>query len=290
LIVSVVIAVDLIWYFVSPYEFFTQLSEGTPGRVTVWFWTALTVIIFLNFAFLRQRFCATACPYAKLQGTLFDDRTLLIAYDLSRKDECIECTSCVRTCPVKIDIREGVSSACIHCALCVDACSKVMEKKGKSSLINYFFGMPGAGRQSRRPGLYITGLATLAFLAFFIYLVISYVPLEIVVLPDYSSPPRKTTDGGLVNAYILSLRNKSLQDISLRIMAESPYGKVIIMPHAVVHLNAGESEKLPLYVTIHDMPPGKEITEVTITAIPETGDLPRVSAVGNFVSPEDILR
>jgi cytochrome c oxidase accessory protein FixG len=287
LIISVVIAADLIWYFVSPYEFFSGLAEGATGGVTMWFWTVFTIVLFLNFAFLRQRFCATACPYAKLQGTLFDDRTLLIAFDPARKKECIECMSCVRACPVKIDIREGISNACIHCALCVDACSAVMKRKDKQSLINYSFGIPGTGEKSRRSGAYIMGIVTSAFFAFFLYLVISYVPLEIVALPDYSFPPRQTEDGGVVNAYILSIRNKSTQDITLRIRVASREGKVKVVPDEAVRLDAGESEKLPLYVTMHNVLPDSETTQITITAVPESGDIPFVSAGANFVFPEN---
>ncbi|MFV1976056.1 MAG: 4Fe-4S binding protein, partial [Candidatus Scalindua sp.] len=93
------------WYVVSPYEFIQGLLRGGPGNIVLGFWAVLTVIIFLNFVLLRQKFCATVCPYAKLQSTLFDNKTMVAAFDSRRKEECINCMACLKICPVGIDIR-----------------------------------------------------------------------------------------------------------------------------------------------------------------------------------------
>ena len=114
--VSLLVAASLIWYFVSPYEFFPRLFSGQLGNIIGGFWIVLTGIIFADLAMLRRGFCATVCPYAKMQSALFDKKTLVIAFDASRKEECMNCGACMRTCPVGVDIRKGQNSACINCA------------------------------------------------------------------------------------------------------------------------------------------------------------------------------
>jgi polyferredoxin len=90
-ILSIFIGATLIWYFVSPYEFLHRLMAWELGKVIWGFWIVLTVIIFLDFTLVRRRFCATVCPYAKMQGMLFDNRTLIIAFDKRRQKECMDC-------------------------------------------------------------------------------------------------------------------------------------------------------------------------------------------------------
>ena len=53
-------------------------------------WAVLGAVLFLDLGFVRASFCASACPYAKLQGVLFDASTLVVAYDARRDDECID--------------------------------------------------------------------------------------------------------------------------------------------------------------------------------------------------------
>ncbi len=51
--------------------------------------------------------------------------------------ECTTCESCVTVCPTHIDIRKGLQLECINCLECVDACTKVMGKLGKPSLVQW---------------------------------------------------------------------------------------------------------------------------------------------------------
>jgi polyferredoxin len=52
--------------------------------------------------------------------------------------DCIDCNQCVAVCPTGIDIREGPQVGCITCALCIDACDKVMAQIGRPrGLIDY---------------------------------------------------------------------------------------------------------------------------------------------------------
>jgi cytochrome c oxidase accessory protein FixG len=249
--VSIVVAANLIWYFVSPYEFFPALINGDLGRIVWGFWLSLTAILFLNFTLIRHSFCATVCPYAKLQGVLYDDRTLVITMDPERKDECIECLACVRTCPVNIDIRKGLSNACINCAQCVDACAPVMEKRKKTSLIGYFFGLPAKTGKVLRQNAVILGAVTAIFMVFFLYLLYMRLPLDVTVLPNSSFPPRITVNGGVINSYILSIRNMGAMDMQLSVRARKGEKELKITPDRSFQLTAGQMEKRTVYISAH---------------------------------------
>ncbi|HYA88950.1 MAG TPA: 4Fe-4S dicluster domain-containing protein [Nitrospirota bacterium] len=119
---SAALSASFISYFVSPYDLPLILRTGGPSAtIVVWSWAVIAVVLYLDLIALRRGFCAAACPYAKMQGVLFDDRTLMVAFDSARTEECRECLACVKVCPLGIDIRKGTQMACIHCAECVDA-------------------------------------------------------------------------------------------------------------------------------------------------------------------------
>ncbi|MCI0469973.1 MAG: 4Fe-4S binding protein [Nitrospirae bacterium] len=221
LIISSIVSASLIWYFVSPYEFFARLSAGNLGEVIWGFWIVQAVIIFLNLIFLRRIFCASVCPYAKLQSVMFDSRTMVIAFDPSRKDECRDCMACVRVCPVGIDIRNGLNVACVSCAECIDECTKMMGRRQKKSLIGYFFGAPGeSNKQSSmiiRTNAIMIGSITVLSLIFLVYLAATRMPIDITVLPNYNFPPRITADRTTMNSYYLSVKNRGKSDEQLNI-------------------------------------------------------------------------
>ncbi|HMK44858.1 MAG TPA: 4Fe-4S dicluster domain-containing protein, partial [Dissulfurispiraceae bacterium] len=232
--ISALVAADLIWYFVSPYEFIDRFFAGTLGAILWGFWIVLTAILFLNYAFLRHTFCATVCPYAKLQSVLCDGRTLTIAFDTCRAHECIECNSCVRACPVGIDIRKGASAACINCAECIDACVTVLGRKQKEGLIGYFFGRPGETGKLLRQNVMLIASVTLASLIFFLYLTLSRAALDVTVLPNPAFAPRTNTEGTVINSYLLALQNKSGKTVRLRIRADGARDAIKVTPDSVI--------------------------------------------------------
>jgi cytochrome c oxidase accessory protein FixG len=132
---SVLLAIIFICYFVEPRQltFGVSTAGGICGAL-------VTLIAFLDFAFVRQRFCTTVCPYGYLQGLLADDHTLLVQYR-DPTHACIECKKCVRDCPMGIDIRKSpFQIECIHCGECIDACDQIMTRLKKPSLIHYTWG------------------------------------------------------------------------------------------------------------------------------------------------------
>ncbi len=148
---SVVLAFIFISYFVEPRDLLRRLAHldlatagGIAGAVT-------TLITFLDFAFVRQKFCTTLCPYGYLQGMLADKNTLLVQYrDPDHK--CIECKKCVRICHMGIDIRNSpFQIECIHCGECIDACEEVMTRVKRPTVVEFSWGQEGPKLDAAAP-------------------------------------------------------------------------------------------------------------------------------------------
>ncbi len=155
---SIVAASNFLWFFVPPEDFFTYLQN--PSEHMFLFGIVLSIAGFLIYdvVILKEDFCIYVCPYSRVQSVLYDDDTYQAIYstnrggniynedkekiifkakELNATDECTTCESCVTVCPTHIDIRKGLQLECINCLECVDACTTVMGKLGKPSLVQW---------------------------------------------------------------------------------------------------------------------------------------------------------
>lgn len=283
-LISIVVAASLIWYFVSPYEFIPDLMHEKLGATTWGFWIVLTIIIFLNYALLRHKWCATVCPYAKLQSVMFDKSTLIIELDPKRSEECINCLSCVRVCPTGIDIRKGLDAACINCAECVDACNKVMSRFNKSGLIHYAFGSGGEGRILRQ-NFFVVGGFVLLFLSFYAYLMIVRTGLDVAVLP-HSMEPRITKDGRIINAYVLSIKNMRNEAVDLNVAVDRFDESLVQSMTEQIHLESGKMDRFPLFLKVNKTA-GLKSRKIKITLTDKSKDI-HVTKEANFVIPDEV--
>ncbi|CZE46146.1 cytochrome c oxidase accessory protein CcoG [Campylobacter geochelonis] len=155
-VLSLVIASNLIWFFIPPEDFFNYIQNPSEHLFLIGLVLCFAIFIFLDVVFIKENFCIYVCPYARVQSVMFDNDTVQVIYDekrggkiydehhvkigkkpLGKDDECIGCEACVHVCPTHIDIRRGMQLECINCLECSDACAKVMGKLGKKSLINW---------------------------------------------------------------------------------------------------------------------------------------------------------
>ncbi len=262
-LLSIIVGASLIWYFVSPYEFLSRLLKWNLGSIIWGFWIVLTGIVFLDLIFLRRRFCATVCPYAKMQGMLFDSKTLTIAFDTKRQDECIDCRACVQVCPVQIDIRQGANIACIQCAKCVDKCGDIFRRKDKKGLINYFWGGPATEGSIIRQNAIITGVLTVVSLLFLIYLGGTRTPFEIRILPETGFQPRFSANNELINSFVVSIENRKNQDETIHIYV--PEGFRVIPD--VISLKSGELKRVKIILSGRG-----DVKDIVLTFRPESQD------------------
>lgn len=262
-LLSIIVGASLIWYFVSPYEFVGRLLKWNLGSIIWGFWIVLTGILFLDLIFLRRRFCATVCPYAKMQGMLFDSKTLTIAFDTKRQDECMDCRACVQVCPVQIDIRQGANIACIQCAKCVDKCGDIFRRKDKKGLINYFWGGPATEGSIIRQNAIITGVLTVVSLLFLIYLGGTRAPFEITILPETGFQPRFSANNELINSFVVSIENRKNQDETIHI--DVPEGFRVIPD--VISLKSGELKRVKIILSGRG-----DVKDIVLTFRPESQD------------------
>lgn len=201
---SALVSLTMIWYFVPPPETMKGLFVSLP--ITAFF-LVLWVLVYLELAFLGRKFCMSICPYAMMQNALFDKDTLVIEYDRSRDDTCMKCDSCVKVCPVGIDIKEGLSSRCIACAECIDACSAKSEPRGLAPFPNY------KGRILRAKTFWMGGITAASGLLLILIITLRP-PVDFLITRDQESLPE-----GL-NRYSWTVYNNSGKMLDLELSAD----------------------------------------------------------------------
>lgn len=215
---SVFVTFVFVSYFVPPLDLFHRLLSldiRTAGGIVG---ASVTLVTFLDFALLRQRFCTAICPYGYLQNMLKDKHTLLVHFH-DPNDECIKCNKCVRACPMGIDIRKSSHQLeCTHCAECIDACSGILGKLGTHTIIQYAWGDSGAksgkdGNWFRRIGLRdgkrVAVLVLLLVYATGLSIAISVrQPVLLRIMPDRITLYSIDADGNVHNRFRMLASNR----------------------------------------------------------------------------------
>jgi cytochrome c oxidase accessory protein FixG len=277
-IIALVLGFVTVSYFVSPWELILKFRRCETGSVAVISTGVLAAMFFSNLVFLRRRFCVTICPYAKLQGAITDDKTLIIQMDPLRRDECLDCKKCFRLCPSGLDIRDGMQAGCIMCAECIDACNFIMAKKKSKGLIGYSFGVTPNGARIKllRPAVVATGAAAMLLLAFMLFQHSSRLPFDFSILP-HPMEARYTKEGKIINAYILSIKNKSSDDILLTLGLGKGNEKSEFYPSLTDQLviSAGRVEKYPLFFRSNKNPAEDRKIEIVLSVSKDNARMTR---------------
>jgi cytochrome c oxidase accessory protein FixG len=148
LALAFLVSSNLLWYFIKPLDFFAKLAALEFHYATWICLLTVAMIIYLDLALIRRLMCSEFCPYGRFQTVLADKSTLALHLPSAELARCIKCNSCVRVCPMQIDIRDGYQVECINCGRCLDACRRVMNKRNQPGLISYTFGTEGEGAKA----------------------------------------------------------------------------------------------------------------------------------------------
>jgi len=168
-VLSFVIGNTLLSYIIGTEQLFKVVTDNPLDHLQgLAFMVLFTLIFYGIFARFREQACTFICPYGRLQSTLLDESSIVVAYDYKRGEkrgkigdrrreeqasvrrapcsvnaserdngtrntehgygDCVDCRQCVSVCPTGIDIRNGTQMECVHCTACIDACDSVMEK------------------------------------------------------------------------------------------------------------------------------------------------------------------
>ncbi|PCI08734.1 MAG: cytochrome c oxidase accessory protein CcoG [Gammaproteobacteria bacterium] len=267
---SIYTGVTFVGYFSPMRELafnFITFNNGPTETFWIFFYGLAT---YGNAGWLREQVCLHMCPYARFQSVMFDQDTMMVAFDESRGlpkgprkktldksaaglGDCIDCTICVQVCPTGIDIRDGLQYECIGCAACIDACDDVMDKMGYDrGLIRYSTEniLMGGHTHIMRPRMVVYGLILIASIAGAFYSISQRLPIGMDVIRDRNSLYRETTEGLIENVYIIKLLNMDKQDHYYTLSVEGIPDLILKKDTAEVVVKSGEVVELPVRVQV----------------------------------------
>ncbi|MDF0544198.1 cytochrome c oxidase accessory protein CcoG [Sphingobium sp. H39-3-25] len=214
-----------------------QHAFWTGGAAPVAYGTValLTATTFILGGFMREQVCIYMCPWPRIQTAMLDEKSLVVTYKHWRGEmrgslkkalanpgtfgDCVDCDQCVAVCPTGIDIREGPQIGCITCALCIDACDRVMGQVGRArGLIDYCTEDDAkaemAGKPPRSVIRSLLHVRTLVYLSIWsaiglamLFALGSRTRIDIAAQQDRNPIFVRLSDGDIRNAYTVKLRN-----------------------------------------------------------------------------------
>jgi cytochrome c oxidase accessory protein FixG len=257
-VLSFIIGNTLLAYIIGSDELLKIITDDPRQHVTgLTFMILFTLLFFAIFARFREQACTFICPYGRLQSTMLDENTLIVAYDHKRGEprgkrraaatatsgDCVDCHQCVAVCPTGIDIRDGVQMECVHCTACIDACDSVMDKVGSprgliryASLNSIEKGQPF--RITPRMKLYAGVLAGL--IALFLTLVFTRQAVEAIFLRAPGSLFVQTAEGQIENLYTVKLVNKTMRELPVELRLLNGSGTLEVMGNRELRVPPGQ--------------------------------------------------
>jgi len=253
-----------IFYFADAPTLQQQFWSGTAAPVAYGTVAVLTATTFILGGFMREQVCIYMCPWPRIQTAMLDEKSLVVTYKAWRGEQrgslkkaqahpgefgdCIDCNQCVAVCPTGIDIREGPQIGCITCALCIDACDKVMTQVGRPrGLIDYCTEEDAEAEKKGEPPRSVLRTLfrprTIAYFAIWasigaamLFALGARTRLDISAQQDRNPIFVRLSDGAIRNAYTVKLRNMETRrrDVEVRVAG---------LPGAKIWTDAGSRAK-----------------------------------------------
>ncbi|MBW6510634.1 MAG: 4Fe-4S binding protein [Desulfuromonadaceae bacterium] len=262
LTLSLLVAANLLWYFIEPPRFFSELLHGKLDMIASGTLLIVAATVYLDLAFLRRLMCHDFCPYGRFQSALADQSTLTLQRPAVEIARCIDCGACARACPMGIDIRDGEQIACINCGRCLDACRQVMARRNEPGLIRYSFGRhaTGAGDLITPRRLLLTG-ATLALTIMLLFAVHNRSSATLKVAHSHTVASRLLADGQQATFFNLWVNNRAKLTTMYRVQVRStdPSPLTVKGPVAQIFLKPGENRRLDVVVVGSPLPQRRDI-------------------------------
>lgn len=305
---SFVIGNTLLAYIIGSEQLFAIITDSP---VEHWhglaFMLLFTLIFYAIFARFREQACTFICPYGRLQSTLLDENSIVVAYDYKRGEkrgrlsqsqtaeqradaglgDCVACRQCVTVCPTGIDIRNGTQMECVHCTACIDACDSVMEKIGKPRGLIRYASLNGIERKEKlRVTPRIVGYITLllALVSLWAFLVFTRADVEATLLRTPGGLYQKMPDGHLSNLYTVKVINKTSRKIPVQFKLENVTGDLLLMGGEMIV----PPQKLLENAVLIELPPAALKPGVTPLVIGVYSDGKKLQTLKtSFIGPRD---
>jgi len=267
-IISIIIATNFILYFIPSEDFFISIQNPSEHIFMLLFILSIAGFLVFDIIIMKENFCQYVCPYSRVQSVLYDDDTKQVVYDTNRggdiyksgeksilnikqwsnQEECTTCEACVKVCPTHIDIRKGFQFECINCLECSDACSTVMGKLGKKSLINW-------GSTNSVLNKIQNSLLNKKNIMYLVAIILSilftavYTQKQEPILAQFNKTTKLyniKNDGSVTNNYILTIRNNQKESYSYDIKLDD--NRFFIKRFQSKKINANKQSKFILII------------------------------------------
>ncbi len=247
LFLAFLVASNLLWYFIQPRLFFARLVTFDL-HYAAWITFIVTgLLVYLDLAAVRRLICSDFCPYGRVQTAIVDKATLTLHLPDAELERCIECGSCVRNCPMEIDIRHGYQVECTNCGRCLDACRQVMAKRSEPGLIRYTFGLHGEGaRGLLNPRVLLPGVAMLVLAVVLLVALVGRPVASLKVSVSHTAAARQLADGRIGTFFNAWVNNRSQEtaDYTLQARKKESGASLPIKGQVRAELSAGENRRL----------------------------------------------
>lgn len=273
LLISFITGGAWIFYFADAPTLHQQFWSGQAAPVAYATVAVLTTTTFVLGGFMREQVCIYMCPWPRIQTAMLDEKSLTVTYRDWRGEprasvkqaakmpdgaagDCIDCNQCVAVCPTGIDIREGPQIGCITCALCIDACDRVMDQVGRPRGLIDYATLEDATREKQglapvpvikrlmhiRTWIYfgiwsIIGLALLFALG-------NRTRIDISAIQERNPLFVPLSDGSIRNSYTIKVRNMESRPRAVEIGLIGLEGAVIWQGEAGDRARAGRTLRL----------------------------------------------
>lgn len=292
-------------WFTDSYQLWVDLFSLNVS-VTIWVVLIMfTLGTYILAGFMREQTCFWLCPYARIQGVMYDTETILPTYDVARGEprgklkkgqlnegngDCIACNQCLAVCPTGIDIRDGQQEGCITCALCLDACDAVMDKIGRPrGLIRYasldeINGKPQLPLYKRPRVLVYFSIMSLAVIGL-LYGLFNLGFLELKVIHERQPLFVQQSDGSIQNKYDLKILNKTDQNMKVQVTVEGPKGMILQELDNALDIPAGKLTSHIMFIRIPRANLQQDRTSVTIRLQAQNMEKAHAEYVSMFYGP-----
>lgn len=304
---SFIIGNTLLAYIIGSDALLSIITDP-PGAhlVGLTFMILFTLVFYGIFARFREQACTFICPYGRLQSTLLDENSIVVAYDYKRgeqreklhRDEaakerldrgagdCIDCHQCVTVCPTGIDIRNGTQMECVNCTACIDACDNVMEKIGRPRGLIRFASLNGVEQGERlRITPRIIGYCTILVLlgAGLATLLLTRSDIDATLLRAQGGLFQQMPSGRIGNLYSLKLTNKTQREIPVELRMTTPEGVLTVLGSRTLTVSGEDQYETAVLMEIAPDDLAGRTTPVIVEVYSDGKKLDRIKT--SFVGP-----